>query len=234
MIRKRLLYCFSWLMILGCFSIAVSSCEDESDFESLEGIWFNKTKGYIRFRNDGSGYFQEQNYKYGEKLHSPDYFVYENDVLSDSLIFLNFEDDGFRDTLKLSPINANEIKIDGTTYLKVKREPVYHNDCNWNSSFRVHWGYSTYEWKCYQDGDIIMSLQFEDDNLILKDEISGTVEHYNENYYQYSNDQKIEAIIFKLDTDDYYKREYVTIINLSYRRLFVQMLDKTIIFRNNQ
>lgn len=126
---KRFIYSCLWNVAYACICILwLLSCEDNNRFEALIGNWYNSDIGYICFRNDGTGFIQKWDFILKKEWCQRGYFVYRHEQAVDSLIFLQFVDDGFKDTLKLKPIALNEIAIDGITYLRVKDEPVLQSE----------------------------------------------------------------------------------------------------------
>lgn len=126
---KRFIYSCLWNVAYVCISVVwFSSCEDDDKFETLIGNWYNSDIGYICFRNDGTGFILERNYIFEEKLHQQGNFVYKHEHPLDSLVFLQFEKKGIKDTLELQPVGINEIVIDGFVYLRVKNEPVMQSE----------------------------------------------------------------------------------------------------------
>ena len=112
---KRFFYSCLWAVAYVCISV----------------VWFssyNSDIGYICFRNDGTGFILERNYIFEEKLHQQGNFVYKHEHPLDSLVFLQFEKNGIKDTLELQPVGINEIVIDGFVYLRVKNEPVMQSE----------------------------------------------------------------------------------------------------------
>lgn len=125
----KFLGCLWTVMFVFTCIAGFSSCDEDDKFKTLIGNWYNSKEGYFCFRNDGSGFVQEYGctcgYGYGhiDELLKQEHFVYRYDESLCHLIFLQFSEDGRKDTLMLTPIGANEISIDSVTYLRVRNEP---------------------------------------------------------------------------------------------------------------